>query len=72
MHTYALESACELLQASFLNLTMENNEKTVIDILRRIILEKGISSKILCRQDKARICITFSIPTNLVFLVIIW
>ena len=42
MHTYAFESACELLQASFLNLTMENNEKTAIEILRRIILEKGI------------------------------
>ena len=27
-HTYVFESVCELLQASFLNFTIENNEKT--------------------------------------------
>ena len=55
MHTYAFESACELLQASFLNLTMENNEKTAIEILRRIILEKGIFIlKIIATADKIR------------------
>ena len=26
--TYVFESVCELLQASFLNFTIENNEKT--------------------------------------------
>ena len=34
--TYVFESVCELLQASFLNFTIENNEKTENE--RKIII----------------------------------
>ena len=70
VYTHVFDSVCWLVQASFLNCTMENNEKTKRKIIIRVLVVHFIPKTKIRNKYYENIRLTFSIPIVGIFQVI--